>query len=414
MIIITALVLGCLSAIFITTYSSVRNDLNTRLNGAVNMCINQVSKPPRMKPDRKPDFPQTEPRPDETPPEQTNKFRSDFAIYVDSDGNTLHADTNFNIEEKDYAGSVAWILTSDKETGSVLFGTDSWAFKKVPYKNGFILAFSQNASQKNILIRLAVILTVIALLSIGITFLISLFSANHSIKPIEESYNKQKQFVADASHELRTPLASISANTDVLLSHPQNTVAEERKWLEYIKDETGRMTQLTNDLLYLARSDSDAGESDFPVISLSDVVEDTVLESEAVAFEKKIELTYTISDSVHIKAPLNSAKQLALILIDNALKYAPEKGSVNAALEVRGDKAVFTVENTGTISAEDLPHIFERFYRADKSRARESGGYGLGLAIAESICKGLGGTISAFSEDNTTTFTVMLPLHTAP
>lgn len=260
------------------------------------------------------------------------------------------------------------------------------------------------------MLRLTLILTIAALVSVAITFIISLLSANRSIRPIEEAYNKQKQFVADASHELRTPLASISANTDVLLSRPQSTIKAEEKWLQYIKDETTRMTQLTNDLLYLARSDADEGEKLFSEVSFTDVVEDTVLENEATAFENNVMIDCDADEGITVMASLAGLKQLVLILIDNAVKYTPEGGKISVSLKPKNEKAVLVVSNTGTIKAEDLPHLFERFYRADKSRARESGGYGLGLAIAKSICTSYGGTITAESENNVTAFTVSLPL----
>lgn len=119
-------------------------------------------------------------------------------------------------------------------------------------------------------------------------------------------------------------------------------------------------------------------------------------------------LDYEIAEGINITAPAASLKQLVLILLDNALKYTITAGKVYANLSRENGKAVFYIENDGHINSDDMPHLFERFYRPDKSRARDSGGYGLGLAIAESICEGLGGKIQVKSEGGKTRFTVTI------
>lgn len=397
-----ALVVCCLTAIYITTYTFINNQISNQLDRTIQMTVQRMNNDLPVQPAAGP------------PPEsrlnkpkhvlETDRFRSEFSVYADADGNVIKANTNFNMEESDYSNVVKSIIQSRKTDGSTKLDIDSWAYRAVPYDTGYIVAFAQNSSQKKILFGLVIILVFAAVASIGITFFISLLSANRSIKPIEDAYNKQKQFVADASHELRTPLASISANTDVLLSKPERTIEQEKKWLIYIKDETERMTRLTNDLLYLAKTDSDDGEKKFSSVSFSDIVEDVVLESEAVAFENNISLNYTIEPDLCVKASREGLKQLVLILVDNALKYTPEGRAVQIKLQSGGEKAVFSVENTGEIDKEDLPHIFERFYRADKSRSRKSGGYGLGLAIADSLCKSFGGRIYVSSKNKKTVF----------
>ena len=409
MIIIFALVMACLAAIQITTSTYINRDIDQRLDRVLNMFRGdiirrengeQVFGQMRGAPmDRPPD--------DRRPPEAEDRFSSEIAIYCDNDANVLDSRMMFDVDEFGYTDELKTVINSDKETGSVRLGSESWAYRYEKYGEGYIVAFTKNEAERNIIFRLNIMLTIAALFSMGITFLISLVSANRSIKPIEESYNKQKQFVADASHELKTPLASIRANTDVLLSKRSSTIGEEYKWLQYIKDEADRMTVLTNDLLILARSDADEGEKMYPEISFSDVVEDVLLENEAVAFENGVELQSDICEGVTMTAPPEGLKQLVLILIDNAVKYTPKGGRIHVRLARDGGRIVFEVENDGEINREDLPHIFERFYRADKSRARESGGYGLGLAIAESLTHGMGGRITAQSENGTTKFTVM-------
>ncbi|MCH5211720.1 MAG: HAMP domain-containing histidine kinase [Oscillospiraceae bacterium] len=407
MIIIILFVIVCLGGIWISTYVSVRNDISRRLDRAIEMCRNDI-----MRPDP---FNGREGRPRELPgdrPEDMERKRNDtfmmeISVYCDKSGNIISKRSMFD-EEPDYSDKLKEIAASGKSDGSITLDVDSWAYKRVEFENGYIIALTKNESEKRIVLTTGLLLCAAGILSIGISFLISLIIANRAIKPVEESYNKQKQFVTDASHELRTPLASISANTDVLLSKRDSTIDAEIKWLEYIKDETDRMTQLTNDLLSLAKADAALDEEKQPLqkVSFSEICDDALLETEAFAFENNINLSYDIAENIEIMASSAALKQVVLILIDNALKYTPSGGSVYVRLDEADGKAVFYVENDGSINNEDIPHLFERFYRADKSRARESGGYGLGLAIAKSLCDGFGGSIKAQSQDNRTRFTV--------
>ncbi len=418
MVIITAFVIGCFSAIYITTYSFVQKDVDMRLNMAVEQYRNSIHRPVREKPENRAILPEsagTSPaddrnRDDRLPPEtrggepRSDMFRSEISVYCDKSGNIISAQSVFSPDEFDYGDKIKEIATSRKDRGNVNLDVDSWAYMRVGYNDGYIIAFTKNESEQNVMFTLMFVLVFVALISIALSYIISRFSANRSIRPIEEAYNKQKQFIADASHELRTPLASISANTDVLLSKDCN--ADENKWLTYIKEETERMTNLTNDLLMLAKSDSYDNKIILSEIEFSELLEDSVLEAEATAFERGVELNSDIEANINVLATHSGLKQLVLILIDNAVKYTERGGSINILLKSENGKAVFTVENPGTISAVDLPHIFERFYRADKSRA--SKGYGLGLAIAKSLCKSFGGSIEAKSLENMTIFKVIL------
>ena len=405
MIIIILFVIVCLGGIWISTYISVRNDINMRLDRAIEMCRNDVMRHNQF--NGRDGAPPPDGRPPVRDPKERDTFMMEISAYCDKGGNIISSRSMFEAKF-DYSDKLSEIAVSDKADGSIRLYSDSWAYKRVEFEDGYIIALTKNESERRLNLTMGILLGAAALLSIGISFLISLITANRAIKPVEASYNKQKQFVADASHELRTPLASISANTDVLLSKTDSTIEAEIKWLEYIKDETNRMTQLTNDLLSLAKADGESDEEKQPAqkISFTEICDDILLENEAVAFENNIKLSYDIAEGIEIMASPAALKQVVLILIDNALKYTPSGGSVYARLEAANGKAVFYVENDGVIDSEDIPHLFERFYRADKSRARESGGYGLGLAIAKSLCDGFGGTIRVQSQDNITRFTV--------
>lgn len=222
------------------------------------------------------------------------------------------------------------------------------------------------------------------------------------IKPVIESFSKQKQFVADASHELKTPIAVIMANAEALEKEP-----EEKKWLNNIKSEADRMNELVTSLLDLAKLEE--GKEVQQEENLSKIVEMSVLTFESLMYENKIELEYDIQKDINIKCNSSQIKQLVAILIDNAIKHSETNGKISIALKKQKNDTVLTVSNRGKeIPKEIREKIFERFYRADESRNRDTNRYGLGLAIAKNIVENHNGKISVESEKGITTFKVVL------
>lgn len=220
---------------------------------------------------------------------------------------------------------------------------------------------------------LIVILGLLSCLVCALSFIV--------VKPIKDTFSKQKMFISDASHELKTPLTIISASTDVIRKDPVNA-----QWINNIKLQTQRLEGLVNDMLTLAKFD----EAKFTVcptrVNLSEVVTDCVLPFEALAYEKGKQLSLSVEKDVFANCDLNCVKKVVTILTDNAVKYAEERSVIYVSLVKEGDKAVFTTKNDGSIIHEkDSNRIFERFYRGDASRSRESGGSGLGLSIAKSF-----------------------------
>jgi signal transduction histidine kinase len=337
-----------------------------------------------------------------------------FIVRADSEANITSVDLDFYLSEHFYEKKIADIISAKNDRGTLKSTDRYWAYRRVKTADEYVIAFAEITVEHTLLRRLIFILLLVGLAALTITFVIILYSANRAIKPIEESYNKQKQFVADASHELKTPLTTINTNIDVLLSHGDSRISDEKKWLLYIKSEVERMTKLTNDLLYLARLDHNDNNVIFDKTSFSDAIENVILTMEAVVFEKDIQLYYDISPDIYVYSSSEQLKQLVMILLDNAIKYTSQKGNINIRLvnEPKSSSAVLTVKNTGSgIDKEDLKQIFERFYRSDKSRARNSGGYGLGLAIAKAIVETSKGTISADSKKGEyTMFTVKFPI----
>ncbi len=243
-------------------------------------------------------------------------------------------------------------------------------------------------------------------------FAVSWFLSRWLVRPVEESWQRQQQFVADASHELKTPLTVLLADADILLAHQDETVGSQRKWVEYIQEEGLRMKGLVQDLLFLARGDAQGWSPPRQdALSLSDLCQGCALSFEPVAFERGLTLSSAVSSGVTVTGSEDELRRLCAILLDNACKYCDPGGTVTLTLE-KGERAVLSVHNTGQpIPAQAQPHLFERFYRADAARSRSQGGYGLGLAIAAAITQGHRGKIDLHSAPGEgTAFTVTLPL----
>lgn len=241
-------------------------------------------------------------------------------------------------------------------------------------------------------------------------FAVSVLLSRWLVRPVEESWRRQQQFVADASHELKTPLTVLLADADILLGHPDDTIRSQSRWVEHLRDEGLRMKGLVEDLLFLARGDAGDRERPRGRVELSQVCEGCVMSFEPLAFEAGLVLESSVAPGVGVTGDGEELRRLCAILLDNACKYCGPGGTVRVTLE-GGGEAALTVHNTGEpIPAEDQAHLFERFYRADAARGREKGGYGLGLSIAAAIVERHGGKIAVRSTAGEgTAFTVILP-----
>jgi len=235
---------------------------------------------------------------------------------------------------------------------------------------------------------------------------------NEMLDSLEEAYRLQQRFVADAAHELRAPLTAILGNLD-LLSRTQEMPAEERaEALAYADAEARRLSRIVGELLTLARADAGQGLERRPV-ELDRVLLDALSEVRTLAEGRQLQLERF--EPALVKGSADWLKQLVVNLLDNALKYTPHRALITVELSCSADEAILTVRDAGIgISAEDLPHVFERFYRADPARSRDPGGTGLGLAIVKWLVDQHEGDISIDSAVGSgTTVTVRLPLSTA-
>lgn len=269
----------------------------------------------------------------------------------------------------------------------------------------------ERSQYDNMLFQLLKTLVLIGFISLIVLLFISIYLTNKSIVPIKETFEKQKQFIADASHELKTPLAIIKTNTSLVLSHPYDTIKNQSKWINYINLQTDRMSELISEMLSLAKMDAAENKLPLSPINISKIVESMILMFDAVIYENNIELETNISKNLFINGNKESLKKLFSIIMDNAIKHTNKNGNITVSLFSDKNKVKMIIRNTGEgIAPEHLERIFERFYRVDSSRDRETGGYGLGLSIASSIVKQHKGKIYAKSNiGEFTSFIVEIP-----
>ena len=355
-----------------------------------------------------------------------------LALIVDvtSDGVVIKSSrAPVSIDADVLADVVQEALNSDSDSGTIAGQHVAW--RRMFYTEevtetvmGTVVYESEDAAARIVLVdtsamdeafsaqlRNDVLISIAALLAL---LLIANFLSERALKPVEHAWEEQRRFVADASHELKTPLAVIIANTQILANDPA-IPAESKRWVESTADEAGHMKSLVTDLLELARADESAtdgltGARQHEDIDFSELVDSATLEFDAIAFERGCEIESSIEEGIHVQGDREWLERVTKILIDNGCKYAAAGTQVEVKLRRAGQHAQLDVTNFGQpIDAEDLPHVFERFYRTDKARARTTGGFGLGLAIAKSTVEAHGGKISVTSSEAAgTTFTVVL------
>ncbi len=271
------------------------------------------------------------------------------------------------------------------------------------FKGHNLLTILDNTTVKNNLLKILKNSIIIFIFLEIVIIIVSFKLTSWIIKPVIETFNKQKQFITDASHELKTPIAVVMANAEALENEPQ-----EKKWLNNIKLETERMNALISDLLDLAKLENGISKENYAFNNLSKIIETSLLTFESLIYEKKIKFDYNIQEDINTSCNSNQMKQLVAILIDNAINHSNIKdGEIIVSLIREKNSIVLRVTNKGDEIPKDLQvKIFERFYRGDVSRNRDSNRYGLGLAIAKNIVINHNGKIFVKSENGFTTFCV--------
>jgi signal transduction histidine kinase len=333
-----------------------------------------------------------------------------FWVKLDGDGSVIMTDV----------GHIAAVSKSEAEeiatevfnSGSRDRGYYDWHYRYIIKENsdGSVLLIFLDCSNgfygANRLLLMTLGIACVSL--VGMFILVYLFSGK-AVAPVVESLEKQKRFITDAGHELKTPLAVMSANVDVIEIESGKT-----EWTQSIRGQIKRMNGLVKNMLTLSRMEEENIHVVFSDVDMSYAVKDAAQSFMPVAESRNLKYNMDIAENIHISGDKNAINQLSSLLIDNAMKYASEKGVVNICLELdsKGKKAIFEVSNTcDSIPEGNLDRLFDRFYRADSSRSRNTGGYGIGLSVARAIANSHGGSIEAKRDgDHMIRFIVVIPV----
>ena len=297
-------------------------------------------------------------------------------------------------------------LSQNRQEGTV----SGYHLRYLRQDNGLYekLAFVDMSMEQAVLRRMMGSYLVIALAALALLLGVSVLLSHWATRPVEKAWKQQRQFLSDASHELKTPLTVILSNAELL----EQTELPDKpaRWTDNILSEAGRMRSLVEEMLTLARADNMVRTAVLTEVSLSDIAADCALAFEPVAFEAGKSLDYTLAENITVLGDGEKLRQLISVLLDNAIKYGADGGTVTLSLEKTDRQAKLTVSNPGDpIPPEQLGHLFERFYRADDSRGEKSG-FGLGLSIAQTIAAEHKGTLKAESDDISTRFLYTMPL----
>lgn len=327
-----------------------------------------------------------------------------FTVRIDTSGTILSVDVS-NIAAID--STQAKELAKEVNSGSRDHGFSGYyRYIRRSDDSGTIVIFLDcNRSLANARSFLVISL-VVSLVGFAAVLLLVILLSRRALRPVQESYEKQKRFITDAGHELKTPLTVIDADISVL-----EMDTGKNEWIDDVRAQTKRLAKLTNDLVYLSKMDEEnrrLSRIDFP---LSDIVTEEAQSFRSRALVEKKSFDSQIEPMINFNGDERAIRQLISILLDNALKYSDEGGSIKITLKRSGKYVALSVFNTtGEIRSEDLGHLFDRFYRTDRSRNSGTGGYGLGLSIAQAVVSAHKGKISAESSDGRSlTITALLP-----
>lgn len=325
-------------------------------------------------------------------PEVPYESRFFFAA-VSAEGEILQSDLTriISVDDdsaKDYINSA---LNSKNDRGFI----GQFRFLKSADEDGTKILFLDCGRRLDSFRSFLVISVVVGLIGCVVVFIAFIMAAGRIVAPIAESYEKQKRFISDAGHEIKTPLTIINANVDLL------ELDGEKEELTDIRQQTTRLTELTNNLIMLSRMEEAEHTLQKIEMPLSDTVNETAASFRAPAQAHGLSFLVQITPDITIEGSPDAIRQMVSVLLENAMKYSPEGGEVTLDLRLQRKMAVLTVANTTDepVDEKELQHVFDRFYRTDQSRNSQTGGHGIGLSIAKAAACAHGGSISAASRN---------------
>lgn len=380
-IVIMSVVTVIIAAAFIAILSVTINNLERQSLFTLNIALAKIDAPPQ--PNIKGD----------------GRRMPTITVVTDENNTITHINNQmFNFQDNEVE-AITKLALSDSSKSGVLREYNLRYLVETEPNDMARLAFVDISMDKSIIENLLATSALIGVSTLLIFFVASIFLARWFVRPVELAWNSQRQFIADASHELKTPLTVILSNVEMLTGDNCYEDAKTSSRLENILDEAKCMKVLLDDMLSIARSDGAQPNVTYENVNLSELVNNCVLIFEPILFDAGKRFEYIVKDELFVTGDVAKLRQLIEILLDNALRYSLPNSLITVSLKSsnKNDINLEVTNECETIPKVELSRIFERFYRLDKSRS--SGGYGLGLSIAESIVRGHGGKIWAKSEN---------------
>lgn len=311
-----------------------------------------------------------------------------FSVTLNADGSIAetYLERIFSVDEELAAEAARNAVQTGREQG--FYGT----FRYLVLDNGARVFFLDCERSLTVFRNTLVSSVLVSAVGMGAVCILLVILSGRIVKPVAESDSKQRQFITDAGHEIKTPLTIINADADLI-----ELESGESEWLDDIRRQTARLTDLTNNLIYLSRMDEEQPQLPAVEFPISDVVEEAAQSFQSLARQQNKPLEIRIQPMLSYTGSEKDIRQLVSILLDNALKYTPEGGSISLSLRQEGKNTLLSVTNetADVMDKATLERLFDRFYRAEA--ARSSSGYGLGLSIARSIVAAHKGRIKADS-----------------
>ena len=342
-------------------------------------------------------------RPDRKPPAGGENFdfitpetpfsTRHFTVFFDKNGNVdkTFTESIYSIGEEEAVEYAVKVASTGNERGWI----SNYRYKMFDANSGKAIVFVDGSMNRSVMMQSTAIAGFVLLGCAALVLILIFLFSKRAVKPIAESYEKQKQFVTDANHELKTPLTLILANVEIAEGE-----LGKNEWLDDIRAEGHRMTELVNQLVALSRMDEESQTLNLSDVAIGELTFDAVSEFEPLIKAKGKTLSVNIDRSMTYTGDEVLLHRLVGILLDNAVKYCDEEGEIFVKLEKRRNKLVLCVENTySAVGETELNRLFDRFYRADKAR-KFTGGYGIGLSMAKAIAEKHKGEITAYKKDS--------------